>query len=221
MAAQLLSYFQAQRHDRKRLLIVSDRDGHPDADHVIRIGAMPQGEARNVGLEYLRSINAGAVSFWDDDDHYGPGYLEEQAELLRPGRLVGKMFGFVEFDDGVVYFPWRRNIATSSLLIGGSMAGIVRELPDWSSQRIGEDGAFAMACRARRMETWVSSAQHWVYSRTGPVASHTFRASEKGIWSVAGGRGVPMSLTVGECLSGSAPVPDGSGVRWKERHAVL
>jgi hypothetical protein len=221
LAGQLLSYFLAQRLEGKRLLVVADRDGHPEADHVIRVESMRQGDARNVGLQWLREQRVERVSFWDDDDHYGPGYLEEQAGALRPGRLVGKVFGFVEFDDGVVYFPARRGIATTSLLIGGTMAGYVRELPDWTSQRIGEDGAFAMACRARRMETWTLSAQHWVYSRTGPVNSHAFRASDKGIWSVAGGRGIPCPLSVEECLSGEATIPEGNGLRWKEAHAIL
>lgn len=216
LAAQLTDYFLRQSLPNAKLLIVTGTDRHPSADHVIRIGEMRQGEARNVGMDYLRTVGAEVVSFWDDDDHYGPGYLEEQLEHIRPGRVVGKLFGFVEFNAGMAYFDARRLVPTTGLLIGGTIAGILREMPPWKDQRIGEDGAFSMDCRARRLETFLLSEQHWVYSRTGELRSHTFRASDKGIWSVAGGRGRACALTREQCILGSAPVPDGPRLKWKE-----
>jgi len=174
----------------------------------------PPGVARNSGMRIARELGIKLVSFWDDDDFYGPGMLQEQLANWRPGRVVGKTFGFVAFNQGVVYFPVPKNQATQHLLIGGTIFGHVDEMPDWTDMPVGEDGAFSVDCRAKGLETYVLSGKHFVYSRLGEPRDHTYKASSGLVWHNAGGSGVPTKLSPTQATV--AETPSGIGIRHKE-----
>lgn len=177
-------------------------------------GDGPPGVLRNRGMALAKSRNIRFVSFWDDDDFYGPGMLKEQLANWEPGRIVGKTFGFVAFNEGVVYFPLPKNTPTQHLLIGGSIFGDVGEMPDWTDMPVGEDGKFAADCRAKGLETYTLSGKHFVYSRLGAPRDHTFKASDGLVWYSAGDKGVPTLLTPNEAMT--AETPSGFGVLHKE-----
>lgn len=226
---RLVENFSRQTHAKKRLLVVCaekvDRQTRAMlsevADVSLRDVGGPQGEARNIGMAQLLREESALVSFWDDDDHYGPFYLEEQAAAVSPGTIVGKGFGFTLFDEGMVYFEGPRNCETKALLIGGTIAGFVHDMPSWTKAMIGEDGAFSSDCRQLGLTTRLLSGRHWVYDRTGALEDHTFRAPPAKIWTVAGGRAVPCSMSVDEALG--AEEPTGEAVRFQgwRRHLQM
>lgn len=182
-------------------------------------GDGPPGVIRNKGVAIAKSLGIKLVSFWDDDDFYGPGMLQEQLANWRPGRVVGKGFGFVAFNGGVVYFPCRKNCVTNHLLIGGSIFGSVDEMPDWTDMPVGEDGRFSADCRERGLETYVLSGRHFVYSRLGEPDDHTYKASNGLVWYNAGDKGIPTKLTTSEAMV--AETPSGVGIGHKEwRHGL-
>lgn len=179
-------------------------------------GDGPPGVLRNQGVHVARQMfGIRLVAFWDDDDFYGPDYLDEQLAAWQPGRVVGKTFGFVAFNKGVAYFPTPKNFATRHLLIGGTILGHVDQMPDFKDMPVGEDGQFASDCRKFGLETYVTSGRNFVYSRLGDKKlDHTFQAGDGLVWITAGGEGVPTSLTPEQAMA--AEVPIGAGVTHKE-----
>lgn len=171
------------------------------------------GIARNAGMAEARRLGFQLVSFWDDDDFYGPGFLEEQLANWRPGRVVGKTFGFVAFNLGVVYFTLPKGGPSNHLLIGGSIMGSLDELPDWTDLPIAEDGRFTADCRRRGLETYVLSGRHFVYSRLGSNMEHTYKAKDALVWLTAGDQGIPTNMTPEAAMV--ADVPTGQGILHK------
>jgi hypothetical protein len=118
---------------------------------------------RNAGLDWVKANSAGMVSFWDDDDYYGPGYLSEVAEALRghPRRVVGKVIRFVEFDDGVWLFLRRQGTA----FLGGTMAGWASELPPIPDLPCHEDHEWCRLLERDGFELKALSGAHYIYNR--------------------------------------------------------
>jgi hypothetical protein len=64
------------------------------------------GEARNVGLEIARMNGHSCVIFWDDDNYYGPSYVEDTIDAFTRGApaVVSRGIGFVRHEDGLWWY---------------------------------------------------------------------------------------------------------------------
>ena len=213
--------FDRQTWQRRRLVIVARTDVPtpciPACDTVLfDSGAKRQGGARNVGMDWALDNHGpeAIVSFWDDDDFYGPRYLEEQMAHVEHGVIVGKTFGFTRFDRGIVYFPAQRNFFTRTMLIGGTIGGYLGDMPFWTDGAVGEDTEFSAHCRRLGKKTYVTSGMNWLYDRSGPYGSHAFRAGEQRIWMIAGGKAMPCGDSADVVCADMEPL--GPAVRHKE-----
>lgn len=185
-------------------------------------GDGPPGVLRNKGVKVAKQLGLKLVAFWDDDDFYGPRYLEEQLAAWQPGRVVGKTFGFVAFNGGVVYFPLPKSCPTWTLLIGGSIFGAVDEMPEFTDMQVAEDGKFSADCRKKGLQTYLTSGRNFVYSRLGDKREdHTYKASDALVWLNAGGLGVPTELTPEQAMAADVPSGEAMGhKRWEEERGT-
>lgn len=100
MLHNVLSNFLRQRYYNKRLILV---ENGPAVGVCAREGVCPdlllrseshQSFAKNAALEELRKTGGFWTTF-DDDDYYGPGYLEELVECSDKATIVGKLSHFM------------------------------------------------------------------------------------------------------------------------------
>lgn len=176
----LAELFAAQTHADRRLVVIENgpaigtcaRYGiHADA---VLSSEHSKSAALNVGLEWLRAKGGGAWALWDDDDYYGPGYLEEVAQQLPGHELVGKSSLYVRRNDGQLWLV-RRSRAWP---LGHSFAG-------WSDccnfrpcNRWGEDDQWIRDMLAAGARLGRMGETGFVWQRTGDLNSHIWPATD-------------------------------------------
>ena len=161
---RVLENFRRQRYRNKRLIVVENGAAvgqwWPAEVGAITTARGPS-PARNAGLAWVRENGGGPVSFWDDDDYYGPGYLDEVAALLRPGSVVVKFFRYVRWDDGLHYCLAAEPAYPTC---GATLSGFAEELPDWPEVKH-EDMMYAPLLLARGLTIRTSGPRFFVYDR--------------------------------------------------------
>lgn len=181
--------FLRQRYPDKRLMLVLNGpalDAEVPAGVMRRTSAAHQSAARNVALRELRDEDA-FVAFCDDDDYYGPGYLEELARFAKRGRITGKYPHWILFSRGLVLCNRGRASRRTDWVRGGTVAGFARDIPDWPEVLVGEELLLCESFRATGGEVYSLGLGHTVYYRTGRntlVATelailHTFWPAER------------------------------------------
>lgn len=178
-AAEVLSSFARQSYrGPKRLLVVENGDAVGSVAHLpaaerveVISSAASSADARNAGLEWAASRGGGVWALLDDDDYYGPGYLEEQiVALLATGAdVVGKGWQYVMYPDGLYRlhsdreYRWDDTGLTGGTLCGRESAG----LPLFE-RRADDDIVWCSDVRRAGMRTWATSRYHYCYDRSGP-----------------------------------------------------
>jgi glycosyltransferase involved in cell wall biosynthesis len=112
------------------------------------------------------------VAKFDDDDRYGPAYLEDalRAHGYSGAGVVGKHTYYAHLEDTdelVVRFPGHEFSYTSTL--AGPTLTIDRELTGsivFPDQSIGEDRAYLAACNRRGISTFSTDRFNFVLSRS-------------------------------------------------------
>jgi hypothetical protein len=113
----------------------------------------------------------------DCDDYYGPGFLREQYEHMRPGRIVGKTMRFVYDAGGLMLIQHSKNegnriIKTPSVISGATHGMMLNESSLYPIKKYGEDGLYCHAFVQRGGEMYETSIFNYCYMRD--AHSHTW-----------------------------------------------
>lgn len=119
----------------------------------------------------LRETSARFVAKFDDDDHYGPGYLSDslRAHAYAGAGVVGKHTYYAHLagtDQRVLRFPghefrYSASLAGGTFVIDRSRAGSL----EFEDRSLGEDGAFLAACHRRGISTFAADRFNFVQHR--------------------------------------------------------
>lgn len=133
---------------------------------------MSAGAARNAALAYARARDFDWVSFFDDDDYYGPHYLAEIIDAANAGDadVLHKGVGFVRFDTGL----WLFNSATAHVM-ANTLSVRVSRAPEFLEIAEPEEPAWTRAAIARGMRIRRLPPWHHVWNRSGNPARHVFK----------------------------------------------
>lgn len=179
MAQNIAENFARQRYIHKELIIVQNGPavGSPVEGATVLHSKPGVSHARNAGLEWLIDRGRLFFAFMDDDDYYGPGYLDEVAvSFVHEVHLVGKPSAFVELD-GELYRTAPESGITG--VHGPTLAGRVSPgMPRFPVQSYGEDGAFCDEYLRRGLRIAHTSSLHFCYRRSSHRA-HTYPATRE------------------------------------------
>ena len=102
------------------------------------------------------------MSFWDDDDYYGPQYLSEVARALdgHSERVTVKAFRYVRWDEGLHYCLAEQEAPT----YGPTLSGYSERLPDWPICHL-EDLYYKPELDRVRLKTHLLGPNHYIYNR--------------------------------------------------------
>jgi len=143
--------------------------------------------ARNTALEELRRDSDNYVLFMDDDDVYGPRYVEEHLEIGKPEQLVGKFPHWVHFEGKcLALFRPERQHQLVSWVCGPTIAGYAREFPEFPDIPLGEEIAVCSEFWKQGGKVFNSSFAHFLCIRREDAMSHTFSVTQQGFASRLG-----------------------------------
>lgn len=183
--------FERQRYQNKRLVVVQNGPGlgacqragfRPDV--LIDICKAHQSTAKNTALEYLRSHGESFFATFDDDDYYGPGYLEEIADGLDRGFDVsGKSAIYIRFADNRIVFATQSGENCEAWNVNGpTISGVLtKDTPLFEELIWGEDNNWLDKMAAMGAKFWSSSRNGFCWMRRGEMHGHTFRISDAGL----------------------------------------
>ena len=106
MLENVINNFTQQKFINKKLIIVENGSAvnycklqsfSPD---ILLVSGNHQSIAKNLALEEIRKRGGGYCTIFDDDDYYGPEYLNEIVENSSKAEMVGKTDCFIRLSDG-------------------------------------------------------------------------------------------------------------------------
>lgn len=185
-ARNVLENWQRRTFRGARLVVVLNGSGRlvefPSGITTIE-SAAHQSHAKNAGLEH--ALKDGWSTHWttfDDDDYYGPKYLQEVADAFAAGHeVVGKSESWVSLHDGrLMLFG---NDGASRVVPGlqGPTIGSVLwpDMPRFSARdRWGEDFEWTEDAKKLGKQCWATSRNHFCYVRRAPQ-QHTFPLTDE------------------------------------------
>lgn len=181
-----LAMFRRQTYENARLTIVAN--GVPVPDEIVRairetanaqLCSVPQdktiGYCMNYGIDRAR---AEYWAKWDDDDVYGPHYLEDQMLQRKyvDFDIAGKaaIFNYIEERDCVYARNFDARDAYSKHLGGGTLIARNERRYFAEDGRGGEDRAFLHLARERGDRIVTGDPFNFVQVRRADQASHTW-----------------------------------------------
>lgn len=181
--------FDRQAFRGKRLLIVENGPALgavPGHIPCVVISSDPHpSHAKNEALSFIKRHGGGFFTMMDDDDWYGPGYLDEVAGFAKTCDGSGKPWHFVSLGEGIPDPPPQLFLChrlqanhDAQWLTGGAISGWAetalpfRAMPaedvDWSSRMIAQGG------RLRSL-----SIYHYLYRRSYAGAKQAWQISRE------------------------------------------
>lgn len=144
-----------------------------------------QSHAKNEALAFIKRHGGGFFTTMDDDDWYGPGYLDELAGYAKTYDALGKQWHFVSLGEGLsdptpqLLFCNRLHVdQDNAWLTGGTISG-------WAETALpfpvtpGEDLGWCEKMKAQGAKIRGLSAYHYLYRRSYAGAAHTWSATRK------------------------------------------
>ncbi|MFG1919005.1 glycosyltransferase [Micromonospora sp. NPDC048898] len=134
--------------------------------------------------ELIKTATAPYVARFDDDDHYGPNYLEDQLRAFEytEADIVGKWTRFIFLERlpalGVI-FPGTEHVYGTPLC-GGTLL-MRRELCDvvkFADQTRGEDIRFVIDAAQQGYATYATDRFNYVYVRHTDTSRHTYQPAD-------------------------------------------
>jgi hypothetical protein len=164
-----------------QLVFVANSPGFDRADVDDRLGSIgaivdhpPAGTSLGAALNRaMGRTDARFVAKMDDDDLYGPNYLDDalRAHGYAGSGVVGKHSYFARFaETGSTYIRFPRNEFRSSGTLAGGTLVIDRDRvgdQQFEDISLGEDRAFLARCHRRGIATFSADRFNFVQMRTG------------------------------------------------------
>lgn len=185
--------FARQTFGRKRLVIVENGEAVgacakagfvPD---VVLTSEAHQSHAKNAGLNWLREQGGGFFATMDDDDYYGPRYLEETVAHSGRADIIGKSAIFIRAAGGVMrYFEHEGALRFVDFVHGPTIAGRAEDVVDFPVMGWCEDAAFIATMRDQGATVWATSRFHFMQRRF-PGLHHTWQITDRQMVQVSKG----------------------------------
>ena len=165
--------FRRQTYQEKKLIVVENGDAvgactavgfEPD---VLLRSEPHQSHAKNAALRWIRQNGGGWFSTFDDDDYYGPNYLQEVEDSRVFGDIVVKHDHFVlGIDNRLRLFEQGCRNQEHREGHGATISARADECPDFlDTGVIGEDHRWISEYRDSGAKLWVSSPHHYAVVR--------------------------------------------------------
>lgn len=145
-----------------------------------------QSHAKNTALAFIRKQGGGFFTTMDDDDWYGPHYLDELAGYAKSFDVVGKQWHFVSLGEDISDPPPQlllcgRRYANkeSSWLTGGTISGWAEDAALFPMLSSGEDVYWCDRMRQKGARIRALSIYHYLYRRSYAGARHTWKDSRE------------------------------------------
>lgn len=154
-------------------------------ENEIRVFQLPQKYKLGKCLNYaIKRANKGLIAKFDDDDYYGPKFLQEAARAIKRGKadIVGKHTSYVYFKAKralMLYRPggewtYTRAIKGGTLVFRRSVWKRVK-FPEF--KKVGEDAGWLGRCYRRNIRIYSLSKKYYVCIRRKNSKSHTQKKS--------------------------------------------
>jgi len=192
MLVNVIGNFGRQNYQNKSLVIVQNGPGlctcqrlgfEPDV--LIDISKAHQSTAKNAALEYLRSRGESYFATFDDDDYYGPNYLDGIADGFDRGfDVVGKSSIFVRYSDGRMHFIEQEgDLLEVNLVNGPTISGVITaDMPLFKEFQWGEDNDWVAMVKSMGAKIWASSRHGFCWLRhAAHEHNHTYRITDAGL----------------------------------------
>lgn len=177
--------FVRQKFSNKKLILV---ENGPAIGACKKIGFEPdllltsephQAHAKNAGLAAIRERGGGFWATFDDDDYYGPGYLEEMVEASAYAEVVGKADFFVRMARGTLRsFQSIGCEQYVNFIHGPTICSWAEACCDFPIKRIGEDIGLVENMMGVGAKVWATSRHHFIFNRYSDECHHTWKISD-------------------------------------------
>ena len=189
--------FSAQTYQNKKLIIVENGNGLGACKHYnlypdVLLSSDPhQAWAKNEGLLYLKRIGADNDYWttWDDDDYYSSLALQELADNVHKGDVIGKSKSFVKLTDNNLYLidlPPENALLLNNVDLMGNPRFVVHG--PTITAKVGtsllfeyheftEDLIFTKQMLEQGADIYVTSKYNWCYMRNAG-AKHAWKISD-------------------------------------------
>ncbi|WP_274651114.1 glycosyltransferase family 2 protein [Paenibacillus humicola] len=154
-------------------------------DNEIKVFQLPQKYKLGKCMNYaISQADGGIIAKFDDDDYYGPRYLQEAARAIKRGKasVVGKHTAYLYFTSkrALMVFrrggewKYRRSIKGGTLVFRKSVWRKVR-FPEF--KKVGSDSGWVGRCIRRGFRVYSVSKRYYVCIRRKNSGSHTQKKS--------------------------------------------
>lgn len=234
----LKSNFLRQKFYNKKLIIVENGKGigtckrfgfKPD---ILLTSKPHQSDAKNKGIEALQDINAEFWTTFDDDDWYGPDYLQELYENSDKADIIGKSSIFNKTTEGKLrLFSGLENASTFDLH-GPTISGWTKSTIFFlNTGRWGEDMQFLYRLNDKGATFWSTSKYNFIYQRF-KSHDHAWTVTDYQLsqcWYKFQSKNNPSVIeydvdkeTMYNIVSQKIPLPDGNVIKydpWMNEHS--
>jgi len=149
----------------------------------VRVYKLPQHYKLGRCLNYaIVKAKEGIITKFDDDDYYGPRYLEESIKALnnRKGDIVGKAAAYLYFQEKKALMVFRPNGESqrSRTVKGGTLMfhkSVWRQVKFPNNRKAGSDSVWIRRCRRHGYRIYSVTKKNYVCIRRKDIGSHTQR----------------------------------------------
>lgn len=176
--SRVVHQFAQQTYPSKRLVMIENgpavgaclRRGL-SADAVLKSGHN-KSAAMLAGLQWLRQHGGGAWALWDDDDYYGPSYLEEAITTLPGHDASGKHSIFMRLSNGRLW-----HVERGGPPLGHSFVAWSDCVDPPQTDHVNDDDQWRRAMLAAGASWGVRSDRHFIWNRRNPE-EHLWKAND-------------------------------------------
>lgn len=182
----VIDNFKRQTFEKKRLVIVENGESvskFPDIGQDITLmSAKGVSTSKNIGLNYLKEKGNVFWTSFDEDDYYGPNYLEELVENSDKADIIGKTNSFIHFDEDKMYLlDFEYENCFTNMIFGYSISCWTKDCVNYPRLNgWGEDAAFVNLMKEKGAKVWATSRYNSLIKRYHN-GNHTWIADKEEI----------------------------------------